>query len=288
MNDDELLRRLAETAREEERDERDRVDPRWDELAAGRLSAEDEAALRRRAEESMEEKQALEAFTPLGADFRARAVRAAREQIGPPAKPAEDAAAADPGPAVRPFRLPERERRWPVRWAAAAALAAALLVLVLWPDAERGPLPGYQAMLTGTVRTERGPGAEGAEGSAAPAWPETASFAPGNRFELVLRPESAIEGPLEVRTFRQTAGSLVPWPLPSEIAEGGAVRLAGTVGRDVELPPGESTLVAVVGRRGALPAADVLLARLGESGHAGDRGWWAWRWRLATAEAAEP
>jgi hypothetical protein len=326
MNDDELLRRLAEAAREEERAERDRLDPRWGELAAGRLSGEDEAALRRQAEESMEARQALEAFTPLGADFRARMVREAREQLGAAraaadaeaagrpatASPAADAElAAGPGgearvpgsrrpterapaegtpaettraeAAVRPFHLPERKRRSASRWVAAAALAAALAAVVLWPEA--GPLPAYQAVLEGAVRTERGPGDAG---EAAAAWPEATPFAPGNRFELLLRPETAVERKIDVGTFRQDGGSLLPWPLPRETAGGGAVRIAGTVGREIRLPAGESTLVVVLGRRGELPTAAEVLAELGESGRAGAEDWQAWRWLLELAPAAEP
>lgn len=322
MNDDELLRRLAEAAREEERAERDRLDPRWDGLAAGRLSEEDEAALRRRAEESMEARQALETFSPFGDDFRARVVRAAREQLGPAAAPSPAAAEVDTGwteaegqserpderlrgdglaglrvpdepaprgaaPAERAaWTLPrESSRSRPSLWAAAAALAAAVLAVVLWPEAGRAPLPGYQAVLEGALRVERGPGDPGVS---EPAWPEATAFAPGNRFELVLRPETAVEGAVEVRTFRQEGDSLVPWPLPAETPEGGAVRIAGTVGREVELPSGESTLVVVIGRRGDLPSPGEVLTRLGESGRAGDDDWQAWRWRLASLPPAEP
>jgi hypothetical protein len=42
------------------------------------------------------------------------------------------------------------------------------------------------------------------------------------------------------------------------------VRLGGAVGEDVRLPVGESTLVVALGRRGSLPAAAALAARLRE------------------------
>lgn len=319
MNDDELLRRLAEAAREEERAERGRLDPRWDELAAGRLSEEDAAALRREAGESVAASRALEAFSPLGDDFRARVVRAAREQLGPEGTPAAARSGADPlwtegieddgesgeadgrtpaaataGPpapapppprAAPPERTPWAFRREPsdggaARWAAAAILAAAVLGALFWPEADPAPLPDYQAALLGEVRTERDPGG----GSGAPEGPETILFAPGNRFELVLRPETAVEGEIEVGTFREAGGRLVRWPLPVETAAGGSVRIAATVGRELELPDAGRTLVVVLGRPGRLPAADEVLAGLG-GGSAAAPGWRAWRWRLAPAPA---
>jgi len=288
MHDDELLRRLAEAAREEEREESARLGPRWDELAAGRLSAEGEAALRREAEGSMEGREALAAFSPLGPDFRARVVRAAGEQLGAPAGGRVEHAEAAPTPAGSAGRRAARRRhasRHATWWAAAAALAAAALLIVVWPAGERLPLPGYEVHLAGEVQAER---SRGAAAAGEPSWQEARVFAPGNRLELVLRPEQAVAGRLEVRTYRQVGASLLPWPLPVDGPHDGAVRIAGTVGREIDLPAGEITLVVVLGRPGELPAADRVLARLGDGPQVETRDWLAWRQTLALQPAEGP
>jgi hypothetical protein len=66
------------------------------------------------------------------------------------------------------------------------------------------------------------------------------------------------------------------------------VGIAGTIGREIDLPAGESTLVVVLGRRGELPAAGEVLARLGARGETRTRDWLAWRQTLALPQAGEP
>jgi hypothetical protein len=281
MNEDELLRRLAEAVREDEPEERGGLDPRWDDLAAGRLSTVEEAALRSEAEASMAAKEALAAFAPLGAEFRARVVRDSQELLTVPATaPAEGERSrrdrsADAGrPEARRPRRSLRLRRW---WPVAAALAAAALLLVVWPGGEQAPLPGYEVSLRGPVRADRSPAPAAADSP----WEVPAVFAPGNRFELVLRPDHAVAGPVAVRTYRQEGGDLRPWPLPVDGPHDGAVRIAGTVGREIDLPAGETMLVVVLGRPRELPAAEEALARLGAGGRIATRGWLAWRQALA-------
>ena len=74
------MRDLGHLAREESEAEKRRLDERWDRLAAGTLSAEEEAELRALAAASPEAARAYEAFRPLGADFQARVVEAIRAQ----------------------------------------------------------------------------------------------------------------------------------------------------------------------------------------------------------------
>ena len=71
MND-RLLKELGDLARQQDEAERARFDERWDRLAAGTLTAEEEAELKALAEASPEDREAYEAFRPLGADFQAR------------------------------------------------------------------------------------------------------------------------------------------------------------------------------------------------------------------------
>ena len=93
--DDDLLRKLGEMARDEAESERARWDERWDRLAAGTLGAEEEAELRRLAVASPEAGEAYEAFRPLGAEFHA-AVAAAIVSVGR-MEPASGKRTATPG-----------------------------------------------------------------------------------------------------------------------------------------------------------------------------------------------
>ncbi len=76
MNKDSILSELGALARQEGEAESPLLDERWDRLAAGTLTAEEDAELRALAASSDEAREAYEAFRPLGADFQARVVRA--------------------------------------------------------------------------------------------------------------------------------------------------------------------------------------------------------------------
>ncbi|HEX9670359.1 MAG TPA: hypothetical protein VGC93_12875 [Thermoanaerobaculia bacterium] len=260
MRDDELLRQLADLARQEEEEEnRLPLDPRWDALAAGTLPPAEAEALRAEAEASPEKRAAYEAFAPLGEEFRERMVATARAGLAP-AAPAKSAAAPRSSPAPR-LPLDRRQRRlWLSGTAAAVVLAATVVLVLLLPGLGSEPLPPYAARLAGGTQEWRG-GETEVPAAEAPAVPV---FAPGNRLELLFRPERAVGGRLAVETFVSRDGGLVPWTAPVEISEHGAVRLEGVIGEEVRLPPGEATLVVAIGRAGSLPGAAALAARLRE------------------------
>jgi hypothetical protein len=226
---DPLLRDLTQTARDEMARERILLDERWDRLSAGTLSAEEEAELRALAASSEEGRLALEAFRPLGDDFQDRVVRAIR------------------APAAKVLPFSRRAARWGGGVAAAAALAAALFLTLSHPAA----LPEYRAELSGGNRRQR------SEINA-----NARRFAPGSPLEIVLRPQTAVEGEVEVRFFLQGEGELRPVSLPAEIAPGGAVRISGVLGWEIAIPPGDWTVWSVVGRPGELPDEAALRARL--------------------------
>ncbi len=280
-DDDELLRRLAEAAREDEAAESARLDGRWDALSAGALSPADEETLRREAETSMETRQAYEAFSPLGAEFRARMVKELRGRLG--AEPSQDVRATPARlpslPARRAPRLERfaRLRRGPLRWAgfgAVAGLAAAALMLILRPGVEQTALPEYSLNLRGAVREMR---------SAEPESPPHSIpvFAPGNLLELVLTPRQPAAGGLEVQILAGRSGDFRPLPVPVETAESGAVRIAGRVGEAIDLQRGETTLLVVIGRAGSLPPARELAVLLGPRDHAQGEHWSAWKVRVS-------
>jgi hypothetical protein len=230
---DTLLRELARTAQDEMSRERNRLDERWDRLSAGTLTVEEEAELRALAATSEEAREAWEAFRPLGSGFQDRIVQAIQ--------PIQ----ADRAPAAKVLPFSRRLARQGGWLAAAAAVAAVLLLTLRQPAA----LPAYHAELSGGDRQERA---------------ETGSrrFAPGSPFVLVLRPQTTVEGEVDVRFFLEGKGELRPWPVSAEVAPGGAVRVAGALGREIPIAPGDWTVWAVVGRRGDLPDAAALRARL--------------------------
>jgi len=255
MSEDPLLHELGRLAQEEKEAEDARRDERWDRLAAGTLSAEEDAALRALAATSPAAREAYEAFQPLGADFQARVVDAIASELRRPA------AAAEPRE-PRSRLLPFRPRTW--RFAgslAAAALAALGLLLVVRGPGTMPPLPLYSAQLSGGIQTLRG-----ASGPAA--GPQL--FAPGSRLSLVVRPEHPVVGEVEARALLARGAENVPCqpaapapPAPRlDISAGGVVRLQGTIGEDIRLPPGRERVWIVVGRRGKIPLASELATAL--------------------------
>jgi len=292
MSEDLLLRELGHLAQEEKEAEDSRRDERWDRLAAGTLRPEEEAALRALAATSPAEREAYEAFRPLGADFQARVVDALADELQRTA------------PAVEP-REP-RSRLLPFRhvtprfagWLAAAAVAASGLLLVVRGPAAMPPLPLYSAQLSGGIRTLRG-----APGPAT--GPQL--FAPGSRLSLVVRPEHPVAGEVEARSFLARGAEIVPLqqapqapqapqaapappapPVPRlDISAAGVVRLQGTVGEEIRLPPGPSKVWIVVGRRGKIPAAGELAAAL-RAGRTHGRDWQAVSADLSVADRPPP
>lgn len=264
MNDDDMwLRDLARVAKEEEDAGQARLDERWDRLSAGELSPGEEAELRALAAASEEGREAYEAFRPLGPEFQAGVVRALQAQIPqlPAGSPAESRATPSAVPenaaVEKPARvLPFRGRAARLGgWLAAAAAVAATLFLLRAP-ATLPPLPGYgPPELSGGVQEMRGE----EEGSR--------TFSAGSPFEVILRPETAVPGEVAVRFFLARGAELSPWPVPgAAISPDGVVSIAGTLGHEIQIPPGDWTLRAVVGRPGKLPDAAGLRAHIAQGG----------------------
>jgi hypothetical protein len=71
------------------------------------------------------------------------------------------------------------------------------------------------------------------------------------------------------------------------IAESGAARFEGRVGREIQIPPGEWRLWIVIGRPGRIPSADELAAALRARQTRGD-GWQAISRDLRVVDRASP
>jgi len=256
MTEDRLLKELARVAREQQAKE---PDPRWDDLAAGRLAPEEVERLREEARRSPEAAAAWELFQPLDAGFQREVVAQAQRGL--------QAEAPRAAPSRRARRL----------WLAPALAAAALLVVVV--RGNRAPvLPSYDLRLDGAVRVER---------SARPEDTATVpEFAPGNRFELRLTPATSAGDDVDAQAFVLRDGRVEPLSAPPPArSSDGAVRFLGVVGQDVQLPAGSFRLLVAVGRRGSLPGGEVLRERLALGSPIKEDRWIGWTVDLRTAPA---
>ncbi len=250
---DRLMRSLGQVAREQ--DDHDAGEDRWLALCTGELSAEEEDDLRAEARTSESARRALEAFEPLGPEFQSRIVSRLRDQIRTEAGAPEHTSARDTYSEKKPDIQPDETEpavptaavwwRWPT--AATMVAAAAVLLILIWPSADLSPLPIYHSALTGGLASSRT-----TEPATAPRW------VVGSPFELVLRPETEVKDQLAVRAFRGHGPNLEPWEISPEISEQGSVRIAGTLGNEVQLSAGQNILSIIIGRPGKLAQAEAL------------------------------
>lgn len=275
MTEDRLLNDLGDLARREEEAERAGLDERWDRLAAGTLTAEEEAELRALAASSPAAREAYEAFRPLGADFQARVVGAITAAQPEPRK----------SETKKAHSLFRSFRRDPGRLEAglgAAAAVAAVLVFLVRGLTTLPPLPVYTAELSGGTQILRGE-------PVPPSGPQV--FVPDSPLKLEVRPQQRVEGPVEVRGFLAPAtgaGEIIPWqPETGFEVAGGSVRLRGTVGQEVRLPLGSWRLWIVVGRPGKIPEEGEILGAL-RSGRTREEDWQAVSTELRVADRASP
>jgi len=230
MSEDRILRELGHLEREERGAEQARLDERWDRLAAGALTPEEDAELRALAASSPEARETYEAFRPLGPEFQARMTDRIAAEL------------AKPSYIELLFRFLRSLRFRPntFRFAVTAAAAAAAS-LVVYPYL-LAPLPGYSPPeISGGSRAMRGEVTE------------VADFAPGDSFKVVLRPDTEVTWAktLEAQCFLRHGPELRSLKVRSHVEPSGVVELEGSLDRD--LRPGEWTLWAVVGRWGRLP-----------------------------------
>jgi hypothetical protein len=255
MNEDRLLGELGDLARQEGEAEKARFDERWDRLAAGTLSPEEEAELKALAESSPEMREAYEAFRPLGADFQARMVSAINAERH----------------RVLPFR--RIVRRIEVWVGAAAAAAASLFFLVRGPALP--PLPLYAFDQLNGNQTVRGSQPGPASGMPV--------FEPDSPLTFVVRPPHPVTTPVAAKSFLAQGAELLAWQ-PGKAGAGGTFRFEGRLSR---LPPGEWKVWVVVGRPDRLPSASELQAEL-RAGRPRTKDWQAISTDLRIGARASP
>lgn len=236
MSEDSLLRNLGHLAKDENGLVRTKFDERWDRLAAGTLTAEEEAELRNLAEESPDSQEAYEMFRPLGEEFQSRMVDRLVSEV-------EDRTPRrEPRPRLLWFPRRMRAAGWAAGAAAAAAAGLLLLLRGLNP-ATLPPMPTYVAELSRGTQALRGE-------ESTSAGPRV--YEPGDKFGVVLRPATKTAGKgLEAQCFLLRSDQRRRLEVKVEIDLGGAVKIVGSIARDLQ--PGDWTLWTVVGRAGTLP-----------------------------------
>ena len=275
MNDDELMQSLGELARERSVDGDLEGDPRWRTLASSELSAAEEEALRREAASSGQAQRALDAFQPLGTGARARIVDRLKtdvlaeptSELEPVSDPSPEAPViehpAGPRPVVGPkpevpgASPPAVRRASGTWWLMPLAAAAVLCVVLLWPANEPLPVPAYDLLVEGGLKSVR---------TGEPVATDPVRLRPGRRLVLTLRPKTEVEDPIEVRAFLGRDGVWRPWDVAPQIVPGGVARLEVTAGEGSagSLPAevGRWQVALAVGRSGEMPDAAALSAAL--------------------------
>jgi len=247
MND-RLLRELGELARKEAEAEQARLDERWDRLAAGTLTAEEETELKALAASSPEAREAYEAFRPLGADFQARVASAINSQRASEAQATQKKRK----PVSFFWRVARRMEVWIGAPAAVAAGVFFLVRVLALPAYTFDEIHGNQISRGGEPNSSSG----------------TPVFDPDSPLTFVVRPPHTVTVPVEARGFLAHGAELIPWE-PGILGTDGTFRFEGKLSR---LQPGEWKIWVVIARRGKLPSP----ARLQSELRAGRTQAWAW------------
>ncbi len=242
MEADDLLDQLGQHVRDETSASATVADdPVWERLARGDLSPAENAQLRERAAADPQIATLYEAYRPLDELERARIAK--RVDAG----------------LHRPRFAPGR-RVWLV--AIAGPLAAAALV-VLYLRLSPGPeplvmVPEYSLELTGGDRATR---------SATPAQGGPVELHRSSHLEIVLRPTTAVKGPIVVRAFLVSDGGADAraWDVPMQRSTDGAVRIAGDAGTLLGVPAGAWDLVFTLSAEGATAPDPADVARAARS-----------------------
>ena len=249
-----LLKQLAWLANEEDAGSTAGPSDRWDSLAHGRLSHEEISKLEREAQSSPDARDSFDAFSPLGADFQQRIARHVKAQAPEATHYGQDGVQVSPS--------------WgrPLLALAASALLVLGLLWVVWPWSKQArSLPSYSATWPSGVRSERVEEPTSTQ----------SFFEEGSRFDLLLRPKTDV-WPVEAVFFSSQGHGWQPWPVAPEVSDGGAVRVSGEIGTDLQLPAGSSSLMAAVGRPGRIPSPEEIASLMGTNSEIQTATWAAW------------
>lgn len=226
MAESDLGQRIAEQMKAEDNE----IDPRLEGYAHGELGDEERAALESEAVGDPELARALSLHAPLSAELRARLQ----------------------SQSLRSIRTATRLRRRATTAGVVGALAAAAAIaFLLWPRAEA--LPGFAATIEVGEQEWRGQ-----------QQPRRNAADIDTPVSILLRPDRAVSGQVEAALWVRTADGTFRSPVAAERSPDGAVRWVGTAGRLASGRTGAVTFIAVVGRAGALPSEESIVAQRGD------------------------
>ncbi len=243
MNDDELLAATVEAARD---DARRAHEERLDAYADRRISAAEVTALARAAGVDDNLDDELRAFRPVDDEARARIAARVTAEL------ATRAPASGKGARVG-------VRSWTFRSVTIAAgvltMAAAVALVVRTRDAA---LPAYEIAFVG--------GDQALRGAVPAAVAPVHKFSRGESFRMVLRPRTALGGPVAARLFLRRGADVRAWDAPVDVSSEGAVRVVASLDTLPAASEGDWDLVVVVGRPDAVPRAAADLGDALDSG----------------------
>lgn len=175
---------------------------------------------------------ALEAITAIEADVLRPLDEAEQDSMlgalfGDAAEAPEDPPAENPSP-DNVVVMPRRRAPWLAAGAAGVVAAAAAVLLTV--SAGPGPLPAYELSPVGGGEVQlRGP-------DVAPAG--TPTFRAGSRVALMLRPDTAVQGNVELEAALVVDGARRPVELAVERLGKGALRVTAILGDQLPAAPG--------------------------------------------------
>lgn len=225
----------------------------WRDVAEGRLTP-DEAARHPDVQEEPDERirAAQRLFAPPSADARATVLDAVLRSAEPSGGESSDA---PPDAKITPISA---AKRW--RWIAPmAAAAAAVLIIVAFPNSRDGEATGGQAVerpepLGVQYELELSGGFSPERGRAKPVVMPVL-LSPDAPIQLVARPEVALPDGAqpELAVFAIGPGGTRRIEVEAERTAEGVLRVRGTTGDVLGLPAGDWTIAVVVGPAGAIP-----------------------------------
>lgn len=250
-----------------------RLDERWDRLAAGELSEAEHDELRGLADATGEGYEAYQAFKPLGAAFQqnvAAAILAQREreedEKAEAAAVAAALAASQKIDLAAPPKVPERKGIF--KWAGALAASTALVAGLLLFPFHRDLGQVYLSVSSETPKDTRGP--------ADAAQDQKTILETGTAFQIVLRPEEKTEEPCQAKAFIHQKDVLVMLTDSWTDSSGGSFILKKNFPYFADLEDGEAELIGVYYRPGHVPSLEDIHAALMPGASAGSARDWRW------------
>lgn len=229
LNVEDLLAGMARVARDDDA-KAQADDPRWLSLTRDELTEEERDQLQVLAAESEETRSVYALLQPMDAATRKYIVDGAL-------------ATQEDGSLASMTRTQQAARKCRPWWLAMPLLAAAAMLAMVFWRLTAGPLPRYGF---GDVWSDGGQLRSSAQMVSTK--PLDVQLGRGERFMIMLRPDTSVSGQVKVVAFRVRKGEATRWLAPVDIKDEGTLLISGSADRELAFEPGDWTLVFAVGR----------------------------------------